>query len=289
MPRKIEDIIRTGERLMEKSEEDIIRQVERAEVGILDEINKVFDKLDVSSGKLQNSTKAQEFLMNLEEKIFGALKKAEYPDAVKKFVKSFDLIEQNIIDLHSEMNNIEIAQKQIDPFKKLEVKNTISKLTEAGLAKDFVNPVRQALYRNIITGASITDTQKFLRDFIKTNTNSDGRLLRYVKQISRDSISQFDGTVQANIATELGLNAKRYVGSLIRDSRAQCMKWVTQNNGIIMLEDLAEEIRWAQNNGTYKGKRAQGMISDTNVNTFDIYRGGYNCRHRSIPTFVRKK
>lgn len=288
MPRTIDDIINHGERLMEQSENNLLKSIEDAEPDILKEVMRLFDTIDVSAGKIQNTPKAVAFLASVEDKIYNALRRGGYPESIKTFVKSFDHIQNNIIDLHDTMNGERISKSQIEPYKKIEVNNTISKLTENGLAKDFVNPVRQALYRNILTGASITETQKFLTDAIKTSTNADGKLLRYVKQVARDSVSQFDGTVQANIAKDIGLNGGRYVGSLIKDSRAQCMKWVTENGGLWRNEDLMEEIRWAKSKGTYKGKVSSGMIDETTVQTFAIYRGGFNCRHRFIPTYIKK-
>lgn len=287
MPRTLDDILFHGERLMGASEDNLLKTIEELEPDLLKELMRFFDNVDVSAGKIQNTPKAIKFLTSMEEKIYAALKKAGYPESVKTFVKSFDQIEANIIEVQGKMNGEIISASQIAPYKKLEVTNTISKLTEAGLAKDFVNPIRQALYRNILTGASITDTQKFLTDYVQSSSNADGKLMRYVKQVARDSVSQFDGTVQANIAQTVGLNGGRYVGSLIKDSRAQCMKWIKENNGLWKNEDLKDEIEWAKNKGTYKGRQCSGMIDETTVETFPIYRGGYQCRHRFIPTFVK--
>lgn len=294
MPKlSLDEIIEKGERIVETSEDKLIRSILSAEPIIYDELMKLFDSIDVTSGKIQNSTKAQQFLAKLEEKIFGALKKAGYSDAVTGYLKNYDLMSRNIIEVQDALNGQRITASQIEPIKKIEIENTISRLNESGLYKDFIQPIKESLYRNILTGSTITETQKFIKNFVTSTSEGDSRLMRYVKQVSRDSISQFDGNVQANIAKELNLNAKRYVGSLLKDSRAQCVKWVTQNNGIIMLDDLKEEITWALKNGTFtfRGQqlRASGMNADTTVATFDIYRGGYNCRHRSLPTYVAKK
>lgn len=290
MPRIIQ-LLNQGETLMNRSEDGILARVRASEGALYRELLKLFDNVDVSAGRLKSSAKSTAFLAGLDDKIIAALKKAGYPQEVGTFVKSFDAIAQNIIDVHDEENGIRISQGQIEPFKKLEVQNTINKLTGAGIAKDFINPIRQALYRNIMTGSTIADTEKMLREYVMTKGDGggDSKLLRYVKQVARDSVSQFDGSIQANIAQELGLNAKRYVGSLIVDSRGQCAKWVSENNGIIMVDDLAEEIAWAKGKHEWRGRKTGGMIPDTTVNTFDIYRGGYNCRHRSIPTYRRKQ
>jgi hypothetical protein len=107
----------------------------------------------------------------------------------------------------------------------------------------------------------------------------NGLYSRYVKQISRDALGQFDGQINAIIAEEFGLDAFRYVGSLIDDSRPQCVRWVGKR--ILEKSEMPEQIAWANNNGS-------GMIPGTNPDNFLVFRGGYNCRHRAIPFKLTK-
>jgi len=106
-----------------------------------------------------------------------------------------------------------------------------------------------------------------------------GQLKKYVSQVSRDALNQFDGQVNSRIAEEFGLNAFRYVGSIIEDSRPQCVRWVGKE--VLLLDELSNEISWAYSNGT-------GMIPGTTRDNFAVYRGGYNCRHSAIPFKLTK-
>ncbi|MFN9108950.1 MAG: hypothetical protein ACK5XN_02555, partial [Bacteroidota bacterium] len=107
----------------------------------------------------------------------------------------------------------------------------------------------------------------------------NGLYSRYVKQVSRDALGQFDGQINAKIADEFGLDAFRYVGSIIDDSRSQCVRWVGKR--ILEKSEMQSEINWANNNGS-------GMIPGTTPENFLVYRGGYNCRHRAIPFKLTK-
>lgn len=271
----VKTILEKGDHIFDNSENQFLRSVKGAEVLIYEELIKILNTLDISNGKLQSNTKAENFLMSMDKKIYDALKKADYNNSVLKYTRNFNEVAQNTKDLQSVLNGINITDAQINPFLKIEVNNTIDKLTGSGMAKDFINPVRQSLYRNIMLGADVTSVEQTLKEFVVSSAQGDSKLLRYVKQTSRDAMQQFDGTLQQNISNELGLNALRYVGSLIKDSRKQCVRWV--NDGILLKENLAEEIRWALNNGS-------GMNKETTVDNFIIFRGGYNCRHRAIPT-----
>lgn len=282
MAKSYRQIINDGENIFDNSDDNLQSAILDAEPIIYDELIKILNTLNISGGKLETNSETENFLMSMDSKIYNALKKADYNSSVLKYTKNFNGIAKNVQDLHSKFNGVNITQSQINPFLKIEVNNTIDKLTGSGMAKDFINPIRESLYRNIMLGADVVEVEKTLRDFTITNANGDSKLMRYVKQTSRDAIQQFDGTIQANIAKELGLNAKRYVGSLIRDSRQQCVRWIEKENGLLLVSELADEIRWAFNNGS-------GMNPNTTVDTFDIFRGGYNCRHRSIPTMYFEK
>lgn len=286
MPKPVKQILHEADSIFDSSEASLQRSVADAEIIIYDELIKILNTVSISEGRLITNTAAENFLMTMDKKIYNALSKADYNNSVLKYTKNFGAIGENVKELYSTASKINITNAQIKPFLKIEVNNTIDKLTGSGMAKDFINPVRESLYRNIMLGANVSDVEKTLKDYVITNANGESKLMRYVKQVSSDAIRQFDGAIQANIGNELKLNAIRYAGSLIRDSRAQCIKWVSENSGLLKVADLEEEIRWALNNGTYRGKRASGMNPDTNVVNFVVFRGGYNCRHRAFYTKV---
>jgi hypothetical protein len=147
-------------------------------------------------------------------------------------------------------------------------------LTGSGVNANFVEPVRQGLFQNIAAGTTKSDLEQYLTNYILGNPNVDGLYSRYVKQVSRDALNQFDGQVNSRIAEEFDLDAFRYVGSLIDDSRSQCIRWVKKR--ILQKSELDSEIAWSFNNGS-------GMIAGTNSENFAVFRGGYNCRHSAIP------
>jgi uncharacterized protein YggL (DUF469 family) len=151
--------------------------------------------------------------------------------------------------------------------------------------KDFIAPVREGLYRNIMFGATVGETEEFIKSQVVSTKQKDSKLTRYVGQVATDALHQFDGSVNQVAKQSLGLNATQYVGSLIEDSRAQCIKWVGMS--IIKDENLQEEIDWALAGGQFSNKKCSGMIEGTTTDTFCINRGGYRCRHRAFPILVK--
>lgn len=286
------DYIQEGIIIIDSAEKRLADFIQKTQLSLYDAITKIFENVNISNGKLSSSEKTSNFLLSLQSRINKALQDSGYQSEVTKFLTNFPKIAENVKTLQEDFNGINITSKQIAPFQRLEVQATVERLLGSGVNTNFVQPIRQGLYRNILFGGTVGDAESLIKNFVITNKNGDSKLLRYVKQVSRDSLSQFDGGLQQKIAHELNLTAIRYVGSLILDSRAQCGKWTSQ--GLIALDDnFAQDIEDAINNKLHfevggKMKTSAGMIPGTDLITIMANRGGYNCRHRAIPTFKKK-
>jgi hypothetical protein len=217
----------------------------------------------------------------VERIILEAIQGSTYPKDVNGFLRNFETLKQFNFDIHRDINDLSPDElgELINPIQRATVEQTLQSLTGSGVSSNFIEPVRTGIYQNIVAGSTKADLEAYLRRYILGTPEVDGLFSRYVKQVSRDALNQFDGQVNAKIANEFGLDAYRYVGSLIEDSRPQCRRWVAM--GVIQSKDLPAEIAWMNANGT-------GAIPGTSPETFSIYRGGYNCRHSAIPFKLTK-
>lgn len=282
---KIQSIINSGDKILLNGTSDLINGMYSIELLVYSALMEIFDNVDITNGKLSTTIKADEFLAALDYKIYQALKKSGYPAYVGDFIGNYDKISSNVRDLHQALGNGLLSASDINAIKRLEVQKTIDNLTQQGMYKDFIAPVREGLYRNIMFGATVGETEEFIKSQVISTKQKDSRLTRYVGQVATDALHQFDGSVNQVAKQSLKLNATQYVGSLIEDSRAQCMKWVGMS--IIKDEQLQEEIDWALSGGIYSNKKCSGMIENTTKDTFCINRGGYRCRHRAFPILVK--
>lgn len=283
----VQQIIDVGDKLIAKSQRNLINKTKGIELAVYAALMQIFDNVEINNGVLASTPKAEEFLAALDYQVYQALKKSGYNDNVKEFTNSFNGVQDNIIDVHSKLGNGLIQAKDIAEIKRIEVSKTISNLTTQGMYANFVSPVTQGLYRNIMFGATVADTKAFIKSQIISTEGTDSKLLRYVGQVATDSIHQFDGAANQAIKTKFKLNAIQYTGSLIQDSRAQCMKWISM--AIIKDDELQSEIDFALEKSYYSNKRCSGMIAETNPDTFCVCRGGYRCRHRAFGIRLVKK
>jgi hypothetical protein len=274
-------IIERNERTAISAENAFYNELPAVEKMVYDELKKLFKDFNTKDGKIEFDAANVDIVNQVDERIKKAIKATQYSKAAAGYLRNFETLKENNVKLHTELNGLDAKEldKLVNPIQKAIVEQTLQGLTGTGVSTNFIEPVREGIYKNIVAGATIADLENALQTYILGNPNVNGLFSRYVKQVSRDALNQFDGQVNARIAEENGLDAFRYVGSLIDDSRPQCRRWVSM--GVLQKEDLPAQIAWAQNNGT-------GMIPGTNAENFAVYRGGYNCRHAAIPFKLTK-
>lgn len=282
---KVDRLITQGEKIMLSVEETFTGDMRDIERLLMAEIMKLFDEIDVKQGKLQNSEQAMRFLASMDARIDAALKKSGYNSKVAALIRNFDKIRENNIAVHAALNNETIAFSSLNAITNIEVENTINKLLGAGISVDFKYPIREALYRNITLGASIQDAKSTIESYILSNDGKDSKLLRYVGQVARDSVNQYNGVIEKTIANELDLKDFIYVGTIITDSRCQCRYWV--NKGKLKRDELIDEIQTAVDGRSLGGCKCSGMMPESNIDNFSVTRGGYNCTHRAIATNLK--
>ena len=263
--------------IYDNADDDLINSLGPTEQAVLKAVNGIMNKLDVKDGKLVNNEGTLTFINQLNKEIRKIMRKSTYEDRVTAYLRKFEKLDNLNQDLHKEVNDINISNANLNPIKTQAINDLSERLISAtSIDANLVKPIKDVMFQSVVTGMTLEEAKQQLNQFITGEEKRLGHIRRYVSQIARDAITQYDGLVNATIAREYGLNAYRYVGSLIEDSRPQCVRWVNDKNGVLPIETLDAEIRWAFNNG-------RGMIPGTNVQNFATFRGGYNCRHMAIP------
>lgn len=276
--------------LIENNIDALSRTTNATQIAIFKRIMDLLYKQS-SKGYLLNAPSNLNILNEIEKIVKETFAKKGFDKEFTGFLKSFDEIFKNTAGLQGELNGIKLANAEISPFMQHSIDLVTDNMVGAGLNTNFVNPIKESLFKNITAGSSISNIEKELRLLIAGDAETLGRFERYATQMARDSLYQFNGTLNSYIAKEYELDAYLYVGSIkpgkkgkkggkTNDSRPQCVRWVKM--GEILVSELQKEINWAYANG-------RGMIPGTTVDNFVIYRGGYNCRHEAIPIRSSKK
>ena len=278
----IQSLINKKIKLISGADKSLFQNFSQIEKNIVDGVMKQVKKMNIKDGVILFDDKNIAMVNAINKVIADAIQDSAYPKNVKNYISSFDTIKEMNVDIHKDVNDLdpaEIAEK-LNNIQKTNVNNVLDNLVKNGMEQGFVEPVKQGIFKNIVGGMNLEEFQNYLETTILSDPLKQGQFKRYVTQISRDALNQYDGQINQLIAQDLGLDAYRYVGSLIDDSRPQCRRWVGKE--ILLKDELSNEITWAFNNGS-------GMIPGTNTDNFATYRGGYSCRHSAIPFKMTKR
>lgn len=257
-------------KIIDDAEEVLTADINATQRKVFEELKQMLRRFDTQGGKIKLTTQELNLINDAEDTIRKALNSARYNSRVNKYLKDFDRLTQEVIDEQRRVNGVDIKKRPLNAVQKSAIKQTINNLLGNGLDANLIQPVKDILLKSASAGMSIAEAELQLRLVILGDSERLGKLERYVTQIARDAISQYDGMLQSLIQKELELDGYSYEGSIIRDSRSQCRRWV--DIGEIPIAELKKEIAWAYANGS-------GMIPGTTPDNFAIYRGGYNCRH----------
>lgn len=236
-------------------------------------------------------------MLRLSSELEDAFRQSTLSQRVRSWVMDFD----QVLDIQRRYwaDQGSVFTAEIDNILSVEQQLTVNKLIKdlagEGVSVNVIDGLQQRIQRGIVTGKGFDEMKEEVRNYLITGPNGKSQLQKYAGVVTRDAIYGFDGTINTVVSEEYNMEAFRYVGSLIEDSRLTCVGLITAPNriggksgtqanpyrdlvlekGIYMQKDIPEIIRRSQNN--------PGWNPATTPATFFVYRGGYNCRHQAIP------
>ena len=168
--------------------------------------------------------------------------------------------------------------KLFDDITELSKKAAIENLLESGVDANFIEPMIERLKTGVMTGSNVSDLIEEMRLYIIGNKEILGTLTRYVKQVSHDSLIQYNRIYHNAIAEATGFVFYRYVGTRIKDTRPFCIDFLNDYFHRKEVEDLGRGID-PQTGNRLTQDQLQGRIKGTNASNIFTNAGGWNCRH----------
>lgn len=292
----LKQLLDESERIITGSDDALAIRMAKVQNKVFKEIIQILRSFQGSDFKLSTDAADSTLFFELRRKIKVILSEAGYTGSVEAYLQTFDDIEpitKNII-----ANGLNKAEQRalfgINTAVEREIiagsiaNNLIAPTT---IENTIIAPLQKIVYNNVTNKATYNEAEKVLRQFLTTVPGKQrGFIERYVTQITRDGINQYQGAINQKVATDLGLDGFEYVGSLLEnDSRINCIDLVNGSGPFAQFQvaprryriaDLPAIIAIAETRG--------GWIAGTTPANFFINRGGYNCRHRAIAVKLRK-
>lgn len=258
--------------IAERAEEALSKSVTKTQRQLFNQMQAMLAGLELDEEGLIKQSGANRKLLQKVDRVFDkAVKKSGYYSALNKYVGNFDKMASANNEYFSFIvDNFTPDAHYLKSLQKTSISTIENLLANDGLEVQLKAPLKEILNQNINTGASFGDMLSQVREFITGNADREGKLMRYSKQISRDSLFNFSASMQESVSEKAGLNYYVYLGAHMDDTRPFC---ATRKNNYYSKKEVESwgKLKWA------------GQRPGTNSSTIFVYRGGFSCVDSLIP------
>lgn len=252
-------------------------------------------RLDTKNGRIGTTVKNLKIIQSIKNKLTRLIVTPEYIKDVREFSATFGEITKLQNQYWQSVETKFTPPKLLRELRKQTISDTVKNLTASGIGATISDQISGILRSNITTGGSYAQLTEQLRDKLLTTT-TDGALVKYTKQITRDALNQYSAQYTQAISSDLGFEWFAYQGSDIVTTRPFCDAMtdiryfhVSEIPRLLRAEDLYYIKDGVKTKVSIydKTKLPHGMIPGTNASNFQVNRGGYNCGHQIRPVSER--
>lgn len=283
--------------LLDRASDVFVTKIKQVEKRVLALIESLLKDFTIDDGRFRNISANRRKLISLDNAILTILNEARLGAEVAVYLKNFDEIERlNRLIYEGFLNTGDIGRLSRMGFdlQRLDIiEQVVLGLTDPGVLKaNVANPVRKLIIQSVAMERGVAETEKLLRQRIISVDGSSSEMLRYVRTITQDAVSQYDGALNDAIRDELDLDGFAYVGSVVKTTRQNCFDLVRGTGkyrdlairkGVYRVADIPKIIERARrceiHHSTGKNDCGSGFNSAVTPETFGTYRMGYGCRH----------
>ncbi len=257
--------------IISKAEKVFGAQVNKTQSALFEQMQILLNKLDILPDGTIKQSQANRSILGEAQTFFNkAFNQSGYYDTLGGFVDSvISISAANEAYFTVLLETFTVDAQYIKSLQKSTISQLENLLANSGLEAQVKQPILDILNQNINTGASLSDLNKQLRQVTLGDSEREGKLKRYSRQIVTDTLFNFSRGLQEAVSMKSGLQFIEYLGSPIKDSRDFCL----ERKGNYYHKREVE--LWAHED--WQGKRP-----DTTESTIFIYCGGYNCRDVAI-------
>lgn len=275
---------------IEKATEKFNESLPAIQKQVFAKVIELSKELEVSNGRIQPSVKNVRLITRIRKELEQIIISKPYLKKLDEFIATFDTVDETNGKYFATIVKKYTPPRVFAEIKKQSIDETIESLTEAGIGENVTKKIRDILRVNITSGGKYSDFVEQMRQYITDTRSGDGALVKYAKQITTDSINQYNATYNQLATEDLGLEWFSYRGSLLTTSREFCVKLIEASDGCMPYIHKSQfrqlvngEICGAQVPIYKKTGLPYGFIEGTTADNLFIRRGGYSCGHQFYP------
>ncbi len=253
--------------------------VQKQQKKVLSNVLKQINKLEINkAGELIINAANLKEISKISDELKSIFLNEEYLTAVKEFGNEFNIqssLNSKLIKKgFGETANPVAAKEYINLAKKKSIESLVNE-------NMFVKPISDILETSVVNGASVSEVINSITTFVEGNGEVEGKILKYVKQITNDSFAIADRSYTSIVSDELGNDWFYFAGGEVENTRCFCEKRVGHYFHYKEIES------WGRGENLEDCNIGNGMwageIQGTNEATIYSYLGGYNCMHSLMP------
>lgn len=276
-----EELLKQKNERLESIPLELQTVVEKQQRQVLNDVLSKLNKLTTVNGQYKISSENIRIISDISDELKKVFLNDEYLKAVKDFSKEFEIqatLNSKLIDKgFGETANPVASEIYIQTARRAAVESLVGSPVDS----QFIKPIQGLLEQAVVNGASVNETIDSIRVFVEGGNGSEGKILKYAKQITNDSFAIADRSYTSIVSDYLGNDWYYYAGSEVDNTRCFCKERVGNYYHYKEIEswgngDLIGDCE------TGSGKWA-GMIPGTNSSTIYSYLGGYQCMHSLMP------
>ena len=273
------------------------KRLPKAQKEALQEILLLSKELD-TDGRIKPSVKKIAIVNRIKQKLNDIFLSEDYKKDVNKYLESFNKIEVLNNTYYGKVFSKFAPGKLLGYLKTESIELAKDSLLGSGMKSNVVNKASEILTNAATNGGQYKDFVKEMTLFLDEN---EGQLTKYVKQITKDSLSQYHGSYAKVVTDDIGFEWFEYTGVIIETSRTFCeamvkKRYFHKSEIKNLLSGNFEEFKELDGELNPKTKLPYGMIAGTNESNFFVRRGGYSCEHQifgvskyKVPLELRQK
>lgn len=228
--RTIKEIIEDSIRLIEGGSGILAKEiVNNVEPKLFRGIKDILAEFNSKDGNFDEESDSKKLL-----EIDGLLTKAVDSSGLKKSADKFKVNFNLIDDLTKEffMTTLRLPEDDgdlLDVFKKTSPEKAkiindldLRILNNGVLRANVLNEVRDEIFEAVVFKRSVKELTSKIRTIVITNDGADSKLLRYVKQVSNDVLSDYHGTLQNKGQEIYALDKVTVSGTVQNNTRQFC-------------------------------------------------------------------
>lgn len=269
----LESLIRLKTERLSSVPDELLSAIERVQKKVFPDLLVMLEGLERSGDEILFNQNNLNLLSQIQERAREILSGSEYAEVIQEFADQMQ-VQAGISDELFRTTFIDfVSAGRASQLVTLSQQDAIGLLYDQAKDDVFSRSIYETVYDAVANNASWGETVKNLQQIVTGDSELDGKLLRYAKQVAHDTFAVADRSYTSQVAEELDAEWFFYSGGTVSGTREFCRE---RHNEYYFYKEIES---WADLD--WDGKDDQ-----TNAATIYSLAGGYNCRHSIIPVSI---